>query len=291
MQTTVRSKIGSIIMSVVMVMALGLTLGMVGCSGGSSGEKAFVGVWALTSMEGEDGATEDDVAALEALGMSINLTMMEGGDAYLDFMGEVLAGTWVFKSGTEATVTMDGEAVPAKIDGKTLRLEQDDMVMVFEKTSDKPVVPEGSEEEIEVDDVDIVEEEDVDTDDAVAPETEEVTAVVGAEFGNEYATFTITGVEEDWAGAPAYQIKIENIWDQPIQVTTESGTFSVDGKMVSPVLFEEIQPGKYSEAAMWFSSDDVADQASLVNVEGAIEIMDDDYNTLATIMVYFPDAA
>lgn len=290
METKVHSKIASIVMSLAMVLALGLTLGLTGCSSGGSEEKAFVGIWTLESMEGEDGATAEDIAALEALGMSINLTLMEDGAAYLDFMGEVVEGTWAAKSAKEATITVDEEPVVATIDGKRLKFEQDEMVMVFVKTSDTPVVPEATDEEIE--DVDVVD-EDGDEEEVVESkpaETEEVTAVVGTEFGNEYATFTITAVEEDWSGAPSYVIKIENNWDEPIMVTTESGTFSVDGKMVSPVLAEDIQPGKYAEATMWFSSDDVEDLGSLVNVEGALQIMDDDWNTLATVFVYFPEA-
>ena len=85
METKVHSKIASIVMSLAMVLALGLTLGLTGCSSGGSEEKAFVGIWTLESMEGEDGATAEDIAALEALGMSINLTLMEDGAAYLDF--------------------------------------------------------------------------------------------------------------------------------------------------------------------------------------------------------------
>jgi hypothetical protein len=51
--------------------------------------------------------------------------------------------------------------------------------------------------------------------------------------------------------------------------------------MVDPALVETIQPGKYAECFMWFSDNDVASLDQLVNVEGVIEVYDDEtYDTL-----------
>ena len=61
------------------------------------------------------------------------------------------------------------------------------------------------------------------------------------------------------------------------------GTFSVNGTMVDPVLSETIKPGCNVETFMWFGKSDVPDLASLVSVEGELEVYDaSTYETIAT---------
>ena len=138
MKTKVGSRVASVILGLV------LALGLAGCSGGgtssTSGDE-FVGVWNLSSLTGDEVPSTDDLALLEEMGMSISLTLMEGGDAYFDFLDEVSEGTWVAKSSEEVLLTLDGEKLTAKRDGDTLTIADDDVEMVFTKSDETPVAP------------------------------------------------------------------------------------------------------------------------------------------------------
>ena len=294
MDTKVGSKIASVILGLV------LALGLAGCSGGASSSDAFLGVWKMTAMEGEDAAEEADLELMEQLGMFITLTIAEEGKASMNFLGESEDATWEATSATEGTIKIDGESVPMVLKDGKLRIEQDGMAMVFEKASADEIkkMEEATADYgdlLDDDDEDgdeIIEEEVIDDDDGAevaVEDLEEVHAEVGTPFGDSYATFTITAVEEDWSGDPSYVMEIRNEWDKPIYVTTKYGTFSVNGRMISPGFSETIQPGKYAEVTMWFSSDDVPDMAALVDVEGVLQVLDDDsWDTLSEMFVYFP---
>ena len=53
--------------------------------------------------------------------------------------------------------------------------------------------------------------------------------------------------------------------------------------MADPVLSETIKPGCNVETFMWFGQSDVPDLASLVSVEGELEVYDaNTYETIAT---------
>ena len=60
--------------------------------------------------DGEE-ATAEDIAMLDAFGMSVGLDVNEDGTCALIMFGEPLDGTWEAKSATEATFTIDGSPI------------------------------------------------------------------------------------------------------------------------------------------------------------------------------------
>ena len=70
-------------------------------------------------------ATAEDIAMLDAFGMSVGLDVNEDGTCALIMFGEPLDGTWEAKSATEATFTIDAAPSPRpSTDGK-LKMDED----------------------------------------------------------------------------------------------------------------------------------------------------------------------
>ena len=105
--------------------AMTLCLALTGYGGGGAtndkdAKEAFIGSWKLAGMvsDGEE-ATAEDIAMLDAFGMSVGLNVNEDGTCALVMFGEPLDGTWQAKSATEAKFTIDGSPITATIaDGK-----------------------------------------------------------------------------------------------------------------------------------------------------------------------------
>ncbi|WP_058985696.1 lipocalin family protein [Hugonella massiliensis] len=124
---------------IVLVCALALLcLGLFACSGSSAdAKKAYIGQWKLTEMtENGEPVSADDMAMLDSLGMTIDLTVNEDGTFNLTFFGESQKGDWEAKSATEATFTVEGDSVPATLKDGKLTLSESDVSMTFEKKDD-----------------------------------------------------------------------------------------------------------------------------------------------------------
>lgn len=66
-------------------------------------------------------------------------------------------------------------------------------------------------------------------------------------------------------------------------ITCEYGSWSVDGKMVNPSMYEKIKAGAYADADLYFTKDELGGGTEkLVNIDGKFELTDDEYNTIAT---------
>lgn len=285
-----KTRTGGVIASI--FVALALAVGLSACGGGSAkgGDDAaanFTGVWQLESMEGEEGISAEDVQMMAEMDLYITLTLAEDGSAVLDFMGETEAGTWKAKDASTADLVIDGETVEAKLDGGKLKLSQDGTTLVFIKSDLPPSTASASSEADSDEEEVVVEEEVVETD--VATSDEVIDVQYGVPFGDDLVTITVIDAGVDWGDDPGYNLKVENLSDQVLKISYKYGTFSVNGKMLSPGLAETVQPGKYVETFMWFDSDEVADVAALVDVEGTLEITTEDWDTLSEIKVLFPD--
>ena len=260
-----------------------LCLVLAGCGGGADAAKNYVGDWKLSGMEENGEVTSaDDLKLMEDLGMAITLSVKEDKTFSLNVMGDETSGTWETKSASEATFTVDGQSVPATLADGVLTLESDGTKMQFEKgtvavSSSGAAATSGSATTGGT-------ETPTSTDNGttVVDGGEEAVVPIGLTIADDdICTIEIVDKKADWAGDPGYTVKITNKSDKAVSAVSKYGTFSVDGKMVDPVLVETIQPGKYVEGFMWFSDDDVASVDALVNVEGTIEVYDDEtFDTL-----------
>ena len=100
--TKMTKRIGAAMLSTALLLGA-----LTGCGGGGAtndkdAKEAFVGSWKLAGMvsDGEE-ATADDIAMLDAFGMSVGLNVNEDGTCALIMFGEPLDGTWEAKSATE----------------------------------------------------------------------------------------------------------------------------------------------------------------------------------------------
>lgn len=253
-----------------------LVLALAGCAqGGGDASKNFIGDWKLVGMEeGGEVTSSEDIALMEQLGMSVTMSVKEDKTLTLSVLGEEMSGTWEATSGTEATATIDGQKASMKIANDVLVLEQDGAKMSFEKGVPEPSTSGAAAT-------------DDGTDSAAAIEgagSDESAIPIGQTIADdELCTIEVVDKRADWAGDPGYTLKITNKSDKTMVATAEYGSFSVNGKMLDPALYETIQPGKYVECFMWFEADEVGGVEALANVEGAIEIYDDaTYDTLGT---------
>ena len=226
-------------------------LALVGCSGSGGGgdpTKAFLGTWDLT--EAPD-LTSEDIDLMKALGIYCYVDLQDEGKAELNLMGEPLEGTWEAKSASECDITFEGETATATLEDDLLSLDMDGEVMSFKRLSDED-----------------------------ATKLKEVNQQI---VNDDTCTIEIVNKKTDWAGDSGYTLRITNNSASDISVDALWGTFSVNGTMVDPVLSETIKPGCNVETFMWFGQSDVPDLASLVSVEGELEVYDaNTYETIAT---------
>lgn len=134
--------------SAVAIIAVASAALIAGCAGGGGGESALVGDWTLAEISGEEGAGAEEIAMLEQMGMTIELTVHEDGKAELGIADESLEGSWTAKGDT-ATFTFEGDDAEATVSGENLTLSAEGSSMVFRKgkaqTGDVPEM-EGEEE-------------------------------------------------------------------------------------------------------------------------------------------------
>ena len=281
-----KTRTGGVLASIICALALAVGLSACGSGGGDGGDPAanFTGVWQLESMEGEESSTIEDLEMMAELDMYITMTLAEDGTLVMDFMGDTSSGTWEAKNASTASLTFDGESAEAKLDGGKIKLSQDGTTLIFVK-SDLP--PSSASAGSDATEEEVVEEEVVEEE--VVTSSEVANVEYGVPFGDEFVSITVIDAGLDWGDDPGYNIRIENLTDQVLEISYKYGPFSVGGKMVDPGMTQTVQPGKYAETFMWFSSDEVADVAALVDVEGTLEVTTEDWDTLSEIKVIFPN--
>ncbi|WP_418831866.1 hypothetical protein [Paraeggerthella sp.] len=252
--------------------AFALCLALAGCGGGGGGHDAgknFVGTWKLVSSSGDGEAiSEQDLALMESMGMSVTLTLSENEKAALSIFGESVEGTWQAKGADKASLTLQGETGDMTLANGKLTMSSAGATMTFEKgeaAAEAPSKPTA------------------DGSDADKGATESV-ALNETIADDAICTIVVTGKDVDWAKDPGFNLKITNKTDKAIYVSADWGTFSVNNKMIDPSLGEAVQPGKYVEAFMYFDDEKLGGGIeTLVNVEGTIKVMDNDsWDTLAT---------
>lgn len=262
-----------------LALVIALSLAFTGCSGAQKDASAnFQGSWKMTNVAG---ATEDDIAVMEAFGMSVVLDLNEDKTAVLDMMGEEISGTWEAKSSTELTLTIEGSSATGKLNGEELTIAVDGEEMTFQKVSAEEAAK--------------IKEDAASMEGVLSDEGDDATS---ADSGVTYdASFTpVTVVDDDmwtidvvakksdeWGGS-GYVVDVNNKSDKPIYVTVPSDACSVNGKMVDFWGGEVVLPGKLAEGAFFYAdSDDVASVSEMTNVEMVIEVWDNDtYETLAS---------
>lgn len=107
-----------------------------GSDSGQTGPQAFVGSWKLVGMqEGDDIYTEEQISAMESVGLTVELNLSEQGGFDLVLFGESMEGTWESDSDTHATCTLEDETVDLElVDGK-LQVKQGESMLIFARAS------------------------------------------------------------------------------------------------------------------------------------------------------------
>lgn len=123
----------------ILVATFALCFALAGCSSGGDGAdytKNFAGDWKLSGIEAADeSTTADDMAMLEAFGMTVTITLNEDGSAKFNLFGEEMSGTWKAKSATEATFTLEGDTATMTLADDTLRLDVSGEAMAFKRAT------------------------------------------------------------------------------------------------------------------------------------------------------------
>ena len=98
--------------------------------------QAFAGSWKLVGMqEGDQIYTEEQISAMEAVGLTVEVNLSEQGEVDLVLFGESMEGTWESDSDTHATCTLEDETVDLElVDGK-LQVKQGESMLIFARAS------------------------------------------------------------------------------------------------------------------------------------------------------------
>lgn len=248
---------------------LGLGL-LCGCAGGD-GER-FVGTWDLRSgdsPQGGEALTEANVAAMRELGLDAYLNLDESGTLSLVTFDQAKRGDWKATGPDTANATVEGQSATIQLSDDTLRLKQNDTVLVFSKGDPKDPDPARP--------------------DAGAPAEEPAQdageglsdlVVRGALWDapvtvidNGAVTVIVNGVGADKLGDPGFNLRIANNGDQAVDVWVEE-PFQVGGASVAAYLCERVQPGETVTAFMAFDTEDVGSSspAVLKDVQGRITV-------------------
>ena len=228
----------------------------------------FVGVYQANSMrsDGEEMGEEEFDECAE-IGLYVYLTLDENGDAELDVFGTTAEGEWGVSDDGKVVISFDDEDFDATLKDDILTITDDEDYIAFKRIDADDMVEMGDSSEVTLEDVESIEEMDL----VIADDDQ--------------FTITITGKGTDSLGDPSYWVTVENKTDKTVSAGSSYGSFSVNGKMCDPIFYADIQPGKYAETTMWWSTDDIASVDELVSVEGTIEICDEGYNVLASYPV------
>ncbi|MBS5865263.1 MAG: hypothetical protein KIC37_02785 [Coriobacteriaceae bacterium] len=255
---------------------------LVGCGGkaSSADASAFIGTWDLYEITGDNGASHEDVKSMNDFGLETYLEIEKDGKGTFNVFGEEISLTWKAKSNTQIDVTMEGEKQTESLtlkDGKvSFSVEGEKTTMVFEKgkkhdKSDKPAS--GSEKSGPTAFDDLMGNDD-------EKNVKEINSVVADD-----ETIKIEAIkmyDDDFDDA-IIEFKVTNKSDKNLVISCSYGSWSVDGKMVDPSMYENIKAGTYTDAALYFTKDNLGGGTEkLVNIDGKFEVTDDDYNAIGT---------
>ena len=269
-----------------------LVIGACGCTGGAALRDGLVGTWdydldTIARFVGQD-LTDEQVQAAREL-MFLNLD--EDGAAELVLFGEIRSGSWEpgGAGGADATITVEGDAYPARLDDGVLTMGEGETALVFEKaaylreppsadecaaamealvgigperTADAPiVVPEGGRIETEAFDEPVV---------------------IG---DDEVATILVTAIGTNALGDPGYSLHVANNSDSTVYMGT--GEFTVGGAGVTAYGSETLAPGEEKDVFLAFDAADFGGQATpdaLVDVAGVLTVNDD---ATTSVLAYY----
>lgn len=257
---------------------------LVGCGGkaSSADASAFIGTWDLYEITGDDGASHEDIKSMNAFGLETYLEIEKDGKGIFYVFGEEIPLTWKAKSSTQIDVTMEykgekqTEPLTLKDDKVSFSVEGEKTTMVFEKgkkhdRSDKPAS--GSEKggTTALDGL---------TGDNDEKNVKEINSVVA---DDETVKIEAIKMYDDDFDDAIIEFKVTNKSDKDLIISCEYGSWSVDGKMVDPSMYEKIKAGTYTDADLYFTKDNLGGGTEkLVNIDGKFELTDDDYNTVGT---------
>lgn len=246
--------------------AAALCFALIGCGGGDPA-KNFTGTWKLSGMTSEgEVLAGDDMAMLEAMGMTASMTLAEDGTLEFELFGEVVTGTWSADSADACTLVLAdlGGSVPAKLSGDTLTIEVEGDSMTFTRTGAAPASA-GASGATEP------------SSGAADPEPSPAAPQSSVLIDDAVVTVEVLGTEVDWADDPGYKMVVTNHTDKVVNFYPEYGTFSVGGKMIEMWGSVTLQPGTYAEGFFYFDDEEVGGGVDkLVDVKGTFVAVDDD---------------
>lgn len=262
----------------VVAFALALCFALVGCGGGDKADpkKAVIGTWELSEFTD---ASEDDLAMMKAFDLTVEATFAEDGTFKLGMFGETMDGTWDAKSADKVSLTIEGDSVDATIKDGVLSIEVDGEGMKFKKTSD------------EVKDLRSSSTSSSGTaGDSSATDDQAIEAIDKEIYSDDNISVMVVDKKQDWLDSCGYTLVITNkSADAAIDVSGSYGTWMVNGKMISPSIYETIQPNAYAETFMTFMDDSIKSIDDLVNVQGSFEVMNSKtYDEIVTFQVTMP---
>ncbi len=262
----------------VVAFALALCFALVGCGGGDKADlkKAVIGTWELSEFTD---ASEDDLAMMKAFNLTVEATFAEDGTFKLGMFGETMDGTWDAKSADKVSLTIEGDSVDATIKDGVLSIEVDGEGMKFKKTSD------------EVKDLGSSSTSSSGTAaDSSATDDQAIEAIDKEIYSDDNISVMVVNKKQDWLDSCGYTLVITNkSADAAIDVSGSYGTWMVNGKMISPSIYETIQPNAYAETFMTFMDDSIKSIDDLVNVQGSFEVMNSKtYDEIVTFQVTMP---
>ena len=122
------------ISTLVIAFPLFVGMGLTGC-GSPVDEAVCEGEWGLEqmSMNGEV-VGSDEMAQLQSLGLTIELSLAADGTAELLFLGEMETGTWS-ASPTGCVLSFTGEEIPVEVSDGILTMEDNGSVVTFARSN------------------------------------------------------------------------------------------------------------------------------------------------------------
>ncbi|WP_077597820.1 hypothetical protein [Olsenella urininfantis] len=238
-----------------------------GGSGGSLKKEVVVGSWVASSLSDPElgELTADD---LNAFGLSIEMVLEEDGSGSMSFFGEPEKLSWEVSGADKIKIKFEDTAASEfKFEDGKLVGSDGDSKMVFERgqASSSGTSSSGSSKE------------------ESSKEARESIDYTIAD--DDYVSIKATSVVVDEWGDPGFDIVVTNKSDKELTLHPSYSSFSVNGKMIDPWgLAETVKPGTYAQAFMYFDSKELGGSTldALKQVEGKLELVDSEYDTVST---------
>lgn len=108
----------------------------VGCSSQAAGS-GCAGEWSIAAIEsttdaqsGSEIIGEEELEDLDSLGLQVHLSLLESGDAELDFLGDIEQGTWEERS-NGCVVNLSGDQLSGSVEEEMLTVTDGETTLVF----------------------------------------------------------------------------------------------------------------------------------------------------------------